>query len=433
MSAIDFQVCEWHGTWDSDPRQDATLASLRLDAGAGAGRVCLTEVYDQMARTVRPHINVSAYALARWLLLNWWRLRWEPPRRGADWLLAHSLAAIGEGYAWPPAVISSDGEFIQIQASAESACDVAAIRYLANAMLDVPAADFEAAVDGLAGQVQLRLSACSGEDRDLRELQEELAEERANPQLAKTCRLQAIAGFNPGDAPAGWLDEMENLRHGVGPGAIGELAAMLPSLRGGLQEAQEGVDQLRRSGHEIDLGWLRTPPRSKHPELPWEKGARLAVFVRQLLGQESGPLTDSTLGDCLGTALPMPFVERRALKGGFRSNGNGRTRVAVPNARPESQRFYLARLMGGALFASKDDHLLAVTDAGTAMQKCERSFAQELLCPWRDLDAFTDEKGLGDDAIADAGEHFQVSDWVIRTVLVNKHKLPRERLPQALQ
>ena len=56
-----------------------------------------TEVYDSLAMTVRPHINVPVYLVAQWLLINWWRLRWESepsqPRRG--WARVHSLAAIG--------------------------------------------------------------------------------------------------------------------------------------------------------------------------------------------------------------------------------------------------------------------------------------------------------------------------------------------------
>jgi Zn-dependent peptidase ImmA (M78 family) len=80
------------------------------------------------------------------------------------------------------------------------------------------------------------------------------------------------------------------------------------------------------------------------------------------------------------------------------------------------------------LLSPPEDHLLPVTGAATALQKFERAFAQELLCPWDALDAFTDEHGLGEERIADAAAHFEVSERTILSTLVNKKKLPRDRL-----
>jgi len=117
------------------------------------------------------------------------------------------------------------------------------------------------------------------------------------------------------------------------------------------------------------------------------------------------------------------------LRGGYRNGVHqGRTAVLVTTRREDNQRFYLARLIGAALSASADQHVLPVSDAATALQKLERSFAQELLCPWQDLDAFTDENGTDDDGIADAASHFAVSQRLVVTTLINKGKLPRSRL-----
>jgi hypothetical protein len=119
----------------------------------------------------------------------------------------------------------------------------------------------------------------------------------------------------------------------------------------------------------------------------------------------------------------------RGLRGGFRNSGaGGRVALLVTSRREDSQRFYLARLVAAALLSSPDQHVLPVSDVGTALQKLERSFAQELLCPWTDLDAFTDQNGTDDEGIADVAEHFAVSELVVRSALVNKKKLPRHRL-----
>src|ERR1041384_898136 len=112
---LDFAVLNWLAGSGSADLEQETLASLRVRAGAEGTAV--TEVEDRAARTVRDHINVPAYSLARWLLVNFWRLRWEPSRERAssDWLDAHSLASIDGSYAWPALELSSDGEFIQLR------------------------------------------------------------------------------------------------------------------------------------------------------------------------------------------------------------------------------------------------------------------------------------------------------------------------------
>jgi hypothetical protein len=51
----------------------------------------------------------SAYALAEWLLNNWWRLVREPERNSLSWEMSHRLGAIRQGFLWPNLTFSSDG------------------------------------------------------------------------------------------------------------------------------------------------------------------------------------------------------------------------------------------------------------------------------------------------------------------------------------
>jgi Zn-dependent peptidase ImmA (M78 family) len=90
-------------------------------------------------------------------------------------------------------------------------------------------------------------------------------------------------------------------------------------------------------------------------------------------------------------------------------------------------------MIGAAHALGSDEHLVPVTRADSALQKLERSFAQELLCPWSALNAYTDEHGMHDEALIDAAEHFQVSEWLVRSTLVNRGKLSRHRLPAQLR
>lgn len=386
--SLAFDVLEWLGGHDADAGVSATLGSLRI--GTGPGQPSLTEVADTIARTVRQHINVPMLSLVRWLLMNWWRLRWEPRRQSPGWREVHSMASIGGGYAWPAIEFSSDGGFVQVRLEAEDAVDVAGIRYLRDVAVDVPASRFEQATRSFVSNIQDRLAACRCEVPDLEELVSELDEERANPEMAHSCRLQAMAGIDPGDAT-------------------------------------------RDSSTAVDLGSVGpAETTSVELELPWQRGSRLADMLRQRLGLGSAPMDNKTLGDLLGVKLPLPassWTGRRDLSGALvKQNGDGRRSVLVLSRRADNQRFHLARLIGCSMSVSADQPLLPVTSAATGLQKLERAFAQQLLCPWFELDEFTERHGLDDDGIAEAADHFQVSQLLILSTLVKKRKLPRGRL-----
>ena len=68
--------------------------------------------------------------MAEWLLWNWWRLLWEPRPEGVEngkdedkddtwfeWVFAHNLSSIGEGYLWPDIEMASDGGLMHLASS----------------------------------------------------------------------------------------------------------------------------------------------------------------------------------------------------------------------------------------------------------------------------------------------------------------------------
>lgn len=432
MRELDFEILTWLGAAGSGSTDEATVASFKITAGPD--RIPVTEVEDTIARTVRTHINVSAHAVARWLIVNWWRLRWEPSSRSpsSDWNRTHSLAAIGGGYAWPALQLASDGEFLQLQLRAEAEADVSAVRYLRDVTLEIPVAHFEAAVESLTDQVQARLAAFPKGSDELSELRAELSSEQIQPELAQACKLQALAGIDPGAAAPEWLAAAEKLTQQAGPVAGDEIMAVLPGLDGSLEAASRVMTAMRGSLSTLKLDQGTDHQLGRPPGLmPWQKGASLAAEMRTRLGVQAGPLTNAVLERSLEVKLPLPlssWTGARSLEGGFRNGING-GRTAVLVTRPGyGQRFYLARLIGAAMVSHPDQHVLPVSDAATALQKFQRSFAQELLCPWVELDAFTDDKGTDEDGVEEAAKHFHVSEWLILTTLVNRKKLGRNRL-----
>jgi hypothetical protein len=439
VSALEFKVAGWLPSDLPDIRERETLSSLRITAGDQP----ITEVNDVLAHTVRDYIQVPAYPVARWLLLNWWRLRWEaaPAHPSFDWRKSHSMAAISSDYAWPAITFESDGDFIHASARAEPIADVAAVRYLRSVDVRISAREFEHAVDELVDVLELRLSSRVPDESELHELRAELREERSEPVRARACKLQALAGIHPGDAPEHWLQAAMRLANAAGPTAGDEVVAASTTMRDGLAGADRAVEAMRASTWTVKLDPRVDVPLHADDELPWQRGRRLGSAFRAKLGRNAGPLPTAVLEDLLGnrfaaamptTATP-PVAGSKPLTGGYRNGANhGRTSVAMTISRLTNQRFYVSRLIGAALVSSPADHVLPVSDAGTALQKFERSFAQELLCPWAELDAFTDERGTNEEGVLDAAEHFDVSEYVIISTLVNNGKLSRRRLPDDL-
>jgi Zn-dependent peptidase ImmA (M78 family) len=435
MSELEFAIVDWLAG-SGEPLERNTLASLQITAGPKKEPV--TEVEDKRARTVRSHINVPAYPLATWLLVNFWRLRWEPRREKASvgWLESHSMAAIDGAHPWPALEFASDGEFVQLRMQAEERPDVAAIRYLRDIRIDVPVDHFERAVTDLVDLVEARLQAVLPQERKFAQVREELAVELRDPVERVNNTLWALGGWDPGDPPEGWLSAAKELMRELGDLSASELIAVSPGMAEGLTDVGAVVSAMRESEHSISLQ-CRPAPRAVLPtEPPWLRAEEVARSYRKSLGVDSGPISNKKLGELLNAQIPFaPSSPPMAsgLTGGYR-NGNsaGRVSLLVRNARPDSQRFYLARVMGAALHLPSDQHVLPVSNAGTALQKFERAFAAEFLCPWDELDAFTDEHGTNDDGIAEAASHFEVSELLVHSSLVNKGKIHRNRLVRGI-
>lgn len=245
------------------------------------------------------------------------------------------------------------------------------------------------------------------------------------------CKFQALAGFDPGAAPVEWIQRAMRLADAAGTTGD-EVVAAVPLLRDGLDGVDDTIDAMTASSIDVRLAADFKEP-DVAAELPWRRGRRLAALFRAHHNLGDEPVPNEFLEQWLDVRLPLPAspdLRERGLAGGYRNAmPKGRTRLLVTTQRIDNQRFYLGRLIGAALDSSPSDHILPVTSADTAFQKFERSFAQELLCPWRALDAYTEEHGTDDEGIAAAADHFVVSEHLILSTLVNNGKLERERLP----
>ncbi len=426
---------------------EITLAPERLDDGTPEERACfglftirvgeveLTGGMDFFISAYRSGPLVSGYHAAEWLAWHWWRLRYEPRSAAPEWWRAHKMTAIGEGYAWPNLTIFSDGVRTALLAERSVRPDAKPFRYLGAPPCVVPSTEFEAAVDAFIPRILARLRDEKVGKTDLDGIWREVLAERADPDMSKRRKLEALLGKDPDEADPAALERLLADGASLGEQAVEELAA--DQAGGGAALTAENLTQIaERSGFSASpqsaarLAAGTRPPSAQ--EVPaWRLGADAARALREQEHLGTQPVGDGTLSRLAG-------VDARALAADTRSEisfaldrNQTDSRVVLRSRWHSGRRFELARLLGDRLIAPPRGRLYAATRAYTYRQKMQRSFAAELLSPLEAVDAMLD----GDysaEAQQDAAEHFQVSERTIMTLLVNHRRLEREELDEDL-
>lgn len=431
------------------PRESAAPDSVDRDAEADIGIVvdgiCLTELEDRIARTVRPTLRASSYRLALWLAENWWRLRWEPESTQLDWQLSHNLAAAGAGYLWPAITFTSDGERMTLRMRPSALTPTEDIRYLRSHDLQIPVESFVAGTDGFIDGVIDRMRSTGHGQTALESLWGEIQAERHDPDTAQWRKLEALAGLDAGAEEGRFLDALLAQQASLGRSALEELIAAskvatedtLTSLaamrqQGASRLAMPDIEPLRQQLQGQQDGKGAGNAAAGHQAPPWRRAYQAADAARHYWGLESGAITSKRLAEILGTAektlLDASGATHSPISAGFRENGPNGFSVALSAPAPAGRRFALARLLGDYLTTTDAERLLPATAAKTARQKFQRAFAQQLLCPVEDLKTFLDSEHPSDDQIEEAATEFDVSPLLIKTTLVNQGLMERDAL-----
>jgi hypothetical protein len=412
-----------------DAIERATLADLAiLVCGKSA-----TRLEDKIAKTIRDSSRLSAFHLAKWFAANWWRLRWEPESQSQDWRMSHQISGAGGAYSWPNVTLSTDGTTMAVRARpTDSVTDP--VRYLANFDERVSATEFETTIDEFVGQVLMRLREFGVNESALNELWREVLDERADAATAEYRKLEALLSYDPGEAPEDLILKLQANNQLIGLQAVEEIAAAYK------WEAVDNITKLTGEGESAstpimvpDAEKLKRRIKIEVSEslLPWDRAARAAQIVRQTWDITPGPVSTERLANLLnfdpsliqsnpGSKLPMEAA--------FRADANSdRVAVLLRHSWPTRRRFALARLIADHVTAEASDHLLPATDAKTARQKFQRAFARNFLCPAADLKAALNyAEHPTDDAIEEAAEGFDVSEMVVRNILVDEGMLDRD-------
>lgn len=273
-------------------------------------------------------------------------------------------------------------------------------------------------------------------DTDLTLLWRQLLAERHDREMGARRRLEALAGFDPDEAPDGLIASLQGATAEAGHDAVDEIAAAAKArspqtLRDILDRARESRQSIRVVSPAMILSeYSRQDFMTK---LPWQRAETTARLAREVWGIDHGPVSNRRLSELFD--VPESFLGYTPANGppigaGFRTDPESDTVNVVMRARVVTgRRFEITRLVADHIVAPSGDRLLPITGAKTDRQKFQRAFAQEFLLPFDELHERLGRPrpsdDISDEDIDDVAQEYEVSPLLIRTALVNRGVLPR--------
>lgn len=390
-----------------------------------------------------PH--VSGYHMAEWLLWNWWRLLWEPRPAGVDndednddtwfeWVFAHNMSSIGEGYLWPDIEIASDGVLMHLISSPTGEPDEKVFRFVgASRPETITVEAFRRAVDEFACVVLERLDEANIRDTNLHVIWRYLEREREDKAAAAFRRMEAILGHDPGAGNDREIREYLADTAKLGHDTIAELATHAEQRKEHPVRALELEASARQAGFDIRAeDAVQIDSKESIPAWgtceAWRIGVTMARAVRQAGGLNGEPIQNDRLADLAGTSRNVvEDLNRTTGNISFVLDGeNGHSRIALRSKWETGRRFDLARLLADRLCIHYiEEPLHPVTQSYTYRQKLQRAFAAELLAPIEAVDDFLDGD-TSEEKQKDAAGRFSVSEQTIWSLLVNNYRISRE-------
>lgn len=418
----------WENARHDLPEVCMTAGPLRISVGQHS----LTRNEDEWSLTVKQTTHVSAYPLAQWLAASWWRLRWEPLPIGTiapvSWRMAHELPAAGYGFLWPQVVFACDGENMQIWSIPTRPESTQPIHYLTDRHESVPVKAFVDAIDKFMDLVINRLDAVKPDARDLRNLWEEVREERGKSEFAEFRRIEAMLGSEPDELCSKIVEHFVALGNSIGSSVVGEIASACAS--------DDPISQFSKIDNAANMSGIngkfslpnieKSSQGPKHQQ-PWERGQQLALKVRDAMGLNGQAISDEVLfslaelksdqavSDAFGMGrLPVGIAVRQE---------SDKVKFVLRKRNKAGRRFEFTRLLCDHLLSDPKDLWLPATDTKTIRQKWQRAFAAEFLCP---IDALISRLGddFSEDSVEAAADHFGVSEKTVTSQLVNHGHLP---------
>jgi hypothetical protein len=420
----------------SDVLERKSWASVRISVGH---RV-ITRLYDSGLQGERGYIFVPTFALARWIVTNWWFLMYETayserlpnlafpiPSHQRDWITRHSLRAADTGLLLPSMYLYSTGTEVCVHWVADPIDGFPHMpaRFESSGHFMI---DRSQALMSLQNVVDTILSRCSEinspEADQLRfewaALMQTTQEERDFCSAAARMGLDAYRADQIPTSLSALLEEY---------GGESENRPIVRDFFDSTQaneatSAWEKIStELKTRKYLVEKG---RPLSHIHEFLPYRRGYAAARDLRKSLGlEEAKPIGAMGKFARAVNMRGLSFIDRQALsfnKIRAITGQNEEKTLLISGPKPgnkSDQRFLEARGIYHALYSGRGPRL--ITDAPTSEQQSARAFAAELLAPAAALTAYLDEHPDKEEfeLIQKLAEKYNVNPTAIKLQLQN--------------
>ena len=428
MSNSELQIKLFPESLDEGPAYErAAFGQLVISAGDQLLTALVETDGDSHTYARGPY--TSGYHLAEWLAWNWWRLRWEPrssPLRppAFEWDIAHRMSDVGEGYRWPNITFSCDGFQCELTSQRSHEAEASDFSYIGAQPVSIPAMEFERAVDDFVAFILCRLQDAGIPDTNLHAAWDDLADERTDPDRARSRRIEALLGFEPDQADDQQIEQCLRDSDILGSNALDEITTgaannILSACQIKSVTSSAGFDMNTNDAIRLDC-----PPDMEWGQIAaWRVGVAAARSLRTKVGLPDLPIASPYLADMAGTSVDT-IKENQCTNSmsWMLHQSDKQLRVALRQSRKTARRFDLARLIGDRLFSEStfipSEALSPATRSYSYRQKAQRAFAAELLSPWEAVRSMLedDHSQENQEQVAD---YFGVSPLTISTLLMN--------------
>ena len=431
---------EWYNIAANDPNiapdeESHTTCWLKILAN----NVPLTRSIDRESKNVRDAILVSAYPLAMWFCVSWWRLLYESipfvdRPLPIDWRLAHDLPSAASGYTWPFIRFISDEKNINICSFRQDDGEVR-IQPMIYLSSDKKVIEKNAVKKGLFNFLSNVVDNMNeyNESSELCSLWKQLKIEIEDEDFSTYRIIEAILGFDPDQAPDGLMKQLDRLSKRFDTSTLREIASIINCFKVDDQlNSLRSIEKMSKEGIKGQFQLPRFETEQYDKRFAWDYGRELARALRNKIGLDvSKKVETNQLCDFFG--ISRVDFKNKAASDNFSICSRTGDKMLI-NFRKESsinyqtgRRFHLARLAGACLAANDQVQWFPISASKTWMQKMQRAFAVEFLSPIESVrerlgDNYSDEK------ISKVAKHFSVSPMTILHSLVNHGDIPRNNL-----
>ena len=398
---------------ESGPSPDAAMCRTMARFSIEVGGKTLTAVQDRQSRRYRKQIVVPLFAVANWLVDNWWYLWHEPAdmqKQRPGFEERHNLAYAGNGFLLPKLTIAPSSERIHLVAKRWEPAH-ASISFVEEVDTYVEIKELRREFQRLIDFVLRRLKSLDDAEDAFQLSVAWAAINNLDPEEQEFSRAAAMCGIDPFDVDDNISEAIVAFWERTEPSIREEALAAadthsLPELGDWLVDAVEGLASV---GNENRWNEIRDHVPASRTQEPWKQGYELAQSVRNMLEVGQDAFQFESEGP-----LAIFHQERASPSRGIEGIVAAATPACVTVSRGHStgQRFLKARALG-EFVSRKEPHLGILGSLHNDRQARSRAFAAEFLAPAEVLYNRWSASESPEDEVDELSREFDVSTRVI--------------------